>query len=96
MSKKEYHIKNTVNKDGVIYIQLDEYLMRNIKMRKNWEEGTWLPIMYAYLFLYDELAEKLDFIVNKVLDGKYKEYPIDKIANTSWVGFANSKNRLNY
>jgi hypothetical protein len=94
MKKKEYCIKNTV-KDGVIYIQLDEYLLRNIKMKKNWEEGTWLPIMYAYLFVYDEVQRKLDFIVDKVLEGKYKEYPVDKIANTDWVGFPNNKANLN-
>lgn len=94
MNKKEYRIKNTV-KDGVIYIQLDEYLLRNIKMKKNWEEGTWLPIMYAYLFLYDGLQGKLDFIVDKVLEGKYKEYPVDKIANTDWIDFPSNKARLN-
>jgi hypothetical protein len=92
MNKKEYRIKNTV-KDGVTYIQIDEHLIRNIKMKPKFKVGEWLPLQYAYMFVYDELIEKLDFVMDKVLEGKFKIYEVDKITDTSWIEFKNSKCR---
>lgn len=95
MIRKEYRIKNTV-KDGVTYIQIDDVIIRNIKARKMFNVGEWLPLQYAYMFLYDDLIERLDFITDKVLEGKVKIYEVDKIADTSWIQFHSNKVRLNY
>jgi hypothetical protein len=95
IKQNQNRIINTIDDNGSIFIKIDSYVLSNIKMKSKWKENTWLPIMDAYLFVYEELIEKLDFIVSKVNEGKVKKMEINEIADTSFVGYGKSyKERL--